>query len=257
MIAVVSPAKKLDTAPIDLPLDPTQPQLLDQAELLMGTTRRLSPQALRKLMGISEKLAELNHHRFQSFATPFTSDNAKPAALTFNGDVYLGLDAGTLSTQDLAWAQDHVAILSGLYGLLRPFDLMQPYRLEMGTRLKTRRGKNLYAFWGQRITDRINTQLTEHADQTLVNLASNEYFKAVKLDKLSGVVITPVFKELRDGGPKVISFMAKRARGEMTRFMVQQRLDRPEGLKDFDQSGYRFDQALSTPTTWTFTRPQS
>jgi cytoplasmic iron level regulating protein YaaA (DUF328/UPF0246 family) len=257
MIAVVSPAKKLDTAPIDLPLDPTQPQLLDQTELLMGTTRRLSPKALRSLMGISEKLAELNHHRFQSFATPFTPDNAKPAALTFNGDVYLGLDAGTLSTPDLAWAQDHVAILSGLYGLLRPFDLMQPYRLEMGTRLKTRRGKNLYAFWGQRITDRINTQLTEHADQTLVNLASNEYFKAVKLDKLSGVVITPVFKELRDGGPKVISFMAKRARGEMTRFMVQQRLDRPEGLKDFDQSGYRFDQALSTPTTWTFTRPQS
>jgi cytoplasmic iron level regulating protein YaaA (DUF328/UPF0246 family) len=257
MIAVVSPAKKLDTAPIDLPLDPTQPQLLDQTELLMGTTRRLSPKALRSLMGISEKLAELNHHRFQSFATPFTPDNAKPAALTFNGDVYLGLDAGTLSTQDLAWAQDHVAILSGLYGLLRPLDLMQPYRLEMGTRLKTRRGKNLYAFWGQRITDRINTQLTGHADQTLVNLASNEYFKAVKLDKLSGVVVTPVFKELRDGGPKIISFMAKRARGEMTRFMVQQRLDRPEGLKDFSGSGYRFDSALSTPTTWTFTRPQS
>jgi len=257
MIAVVSPAKKLDIAPVDLQLSLTQPPLLDQAEVLMKTTRRLKPKDLRSLMGISEKLADLNHGRFQAFHTPFTTDNAKPAALTFSGDVYQGLDAGTLSTQELEWAQDHVAILSGLYGVLRPLDLMQPYRLEMKTRLKTRRGKDLYAFWGQRITESINAQLSTHADQTLVNLASNEYFKAVRLEGLAGTVVTPVFKEIRDGGPKVISFMAKRARGLMTRYMVQERLDHPEMLKAFQAEGYRFDPALSTETTWTFTRPQS
>ena len=167
MIAVVSPAKKLDTTPVSLGVEPSQPPLLDQTEVLMQTTRRLKSTDLRSLMGISEKLADLNHGRFQSFETPFTSDNAKPAALTFNGDVYVGLDAGTLSTQDLNWAQDHVAILSGLYGILRPLDLMQPYRLEMGTRLKTRRSKDLYAFWGARITQTINKQLLIFWTRTL------------------------------------------------------------------------------------------
>jgi cytoplasmic iron level regulating protein YaaA (DUF328/UPF0246 family) len=256
MIAVVSPAKKLDTLPVDLRVSATVPPLLDQTEILMKTTRRLKPRDLQDLMGISEKLASLNHGRFQTFQTPFSEDNAKPAALTFSGDVYVGLDAGTLTDPDLEWAQDHVAILSGLYGMLRPLDLMQPYRLEMGTRLKTRRGKDLYAFWGARITDHLKDQLAAHEDHTLVNLASIEYFKAVKPRDLPGPVITPVFKELRDGGPKVISFMAKRARGLMTRFMVQQRLDRPEGLKDFSAEGYRYDPKLSDETRWTFTRAQ-
>lgn len=257
MIAVVSPAKKLDTTPVKLDLNLGQPPLLDQAEVLMGTTRGLQPPELRALMGISEKLAQLTYERFQDFSTPFSPLNAKPAALTFNGDVYLGLDARTLSAPDLSWAQDHVGILSGLYGLLRPLDLMQPYRLEMGSRLQTPRGKNLYAFWGERITVAINAQLQGHADTTLVNLASNEYFKAVKTKQLQGPVITPVFKEIREAGPKVISFMAKRARGLMTRYMVTERLDRPEGLKDFTADGYRFDPALSTEDRWTFTRPQS
>jgi hypothetical protein len=257
MLAVVSPAKKLDTDQLDRSLSVQPPALLEQTEKLMRTTRRLKPKDLRKLMGISEKLADLNHARFQAFQTPFTSANAKPAALTFSGDVYLGLDAASLSRPDLEWAQSHLAILSGLYGVLRPLDLMQPYRLEMGTRLKTRRGKDLYAFWGQRITDNLNTQLEGHADRTIVNLASKEYWKAVKPAKLSGPVITPVFKELRPGGPKIISFMAKRARGLMARYMVQERLDAPEGLKRFSAEGYGYDPALSTETSWTFTRPQA
>jgi len=256
MIALVSPAKKLDTAPTELNLPFSQPPLLEKAEELMKTTRRLGPEDLRNLMGISEKLAELNHARFQDFQTPFTPANAKPAALTFNGDVYLGFEAASLSAEDLAWAQDHVGILSGLYGLLRPLDLMQPYRLEMGTRLQTRRGKDLYAFWGDRITEALNAQLAPHTDRTIVNLASQEYFKAVKPKILQGAVVTPVFKEIREGGPKVISFMAKRARGLMTRFMVQQRLDRPDGLKNFAAEGYRYDPALSDLTRWTFTRAQ-
>ena len=257
MIAVVSPAKKLDITPIDLDLRLSQPALLEETEVLMKTTRQLKPKDLQSLMGISEKQADLNHERCQTFQTPMTAENSKPAALTFNGDVYLGMDPGSLSEQDLTWAHDHVAILSGLYGVLRPLDLMQPYRLEMGTRLKTGRGKDLYAFWGERITNVINAQFDGHANQTLVNLASNEYFKAVKKDKLAGTIVTPVFKELRDGGPKVISFMAKRARGLMTRYMILERLDSPEGLKDFKESGYSYDPALSTETTWTFTRPQS
>ena len=205
-------------------------------------------------MGISEKLADLNHERFQLFSTPFTPDNAKPAALTFNGDTYTGLDAPSLSEADLNWAQNHLGILSGLYGLLRPLDLMQPYRLEMGTRMKNSRGGNLYELWGDRITRQISDRMANHADQTLVNLASNEYFKSVKTGELPGTVITPAFKEIRDGNAKMISFMAKRARGMMARFIVEGRLDRPEGMKDFTSGGYRYDPNLSTDTTWTFTR---
>ncbi len=256
MIAVVSPAKKLDTAPVQRDLTLSQPPLLEEAQVLMKTTRGLKPADLRALMGISEKLADLNYERFQDFHTPFTQDNAKPAALTFNGDVYLGLDASSLSADELTWAQTHVAILSGLYGVLRPLDLMQPYRLEMGTRLQTERGKNLYEFWGERITEILNAQLKGHAEPTLVNLASNEYFKAVKPKSLAGPVVTPVFKEIREGGPKVISFMAKRARGLMTRYMVQHRLERPEQLQGFAEAGYSFDPALSDEKTYTFTRPQ-
>jgi hypothetical protein len=254
MLAVVSPAKKLDTTALERSLQPTQPSLLAEAERLASAAKKLKPADLQALMGISENLANLNHERFQQFSTPFTLDNAKPAALTFNGDTYTGLDANTLSEADLNWAQNHLAILSGLYGLLRPLDLIQPYRLEMGTRMENARGANLYAFWGERITEQINDRTTEHSDRTLVNLASNEYFKSVNTKALAGTVITPAFKEMRDGKAKMISFMAKRARGMMARYIVEGRLDRPEGLKDFTSGDYRYDAASSTDTTWTFIR---
>jgi len=254
MLAVVSPAKKLDSATLGRSLPHTQPSLLGEAEILVRQAKRLKPAALQALMGISENLAALNHDRFQQFNTPFTIENAKPAALIFNGDTYMGLDAPTLSSEDLTWAQDHIAILSGLYGILRPLDLIQPYRLEMGTRMKTRRGTNLYDFWGDRITKQIKERLAEHEDQTVVNLASIEYFKSVKPDALAGAVITPSFKEMRDGKPKMISFLAKKARGMMARHIIDGRIDRPEGLKDFVTEGYRFDAASSTETTWSFIR---
>ncbi len=254
MLAVVSPAKKLDTADISRSLSFSQPTLLADTEELIQKTKTLQPGDLQSLMGISEKLADLNHSRFQSFTTPFTEDNAKPAALMFNGDTYTGLEATSLSDESLEWAQDHLAILSGLYGILRPLDLIQPYRLEMGTRLETDRGKSLYEFWGDRITDQIRAQLASHQDKTVINLASNEYFKSVKPKALPGSILTPAFKELRDGKPKMISFMAKRARGMMARYIIDNRIEDPQALKDFSTGGYTFDQSLSDESTWTFIR---
>ncbi|MEC8191143.1 MAG: peroxide stress protein YaaA [Myxococcota bacterium] len=254
MLAVLSPAKKLDTAPHGRGVSPTQPALLGDAVTLADTAKRLATGDLQALMGISENLATLNRDRFQQFSTPFTDTNAKPAVLTFNGDTYTGFDAASLSDADLQWSQDRVAILSGLYGLLRPLDLIQPYRLEMGTRLANPKGANLYEFWGGRITEQLAQRVRDHADSSLINLASNEYFKSVHTAALPGAVITPAFKEIREGQPKMISFMAKRARGMMARFIVEERLDRPEGLKDFSLGGYAYDPALSTDTTWTFTR---
>jgi len=254
MIAVVSPAKKLNTDSLDRHLTPTQPNLLGDTQQLIKTTRKLKPADLQDLMGISEKLATLNHGRFQDFSTPFTEANAKPAALMFNGDTYAGLDAHTLSDADLKWAQNHLAILSGLYGILRPLDLIQPYRLEMGTRLSTDRGTNLYQFWGSRITSQINEWLSDHADQSIINLASNEYFKSIQTDALPGQVITPAFKEMRDGKAKMISFLAKKARGMMARHIIAHRIADPNALKDFNEEGYTFDPSSSTDTTWTFIR---
>jgi len=255
MLAVVSPAKKLDITPHTRGITPTQPVLLDDAVELADAAKQLATADLQALMSISEKLATLNHDRFQAFTTPFTADNAKPAVLTFNGDTYTGLDASTLSDDDLEWSQDRLAILSGLYGLLRPLDLIQPYRLEMGTRMENPKGSNLYQFWGDRITAQLRERMADHSDRSLINLASNEYFKSVKAGQLPGALITPAFKEIRDGQPKMISFMAKRARGMMARYIIEGRIDRPEGLKEFSLGGYAYDPALSTDTTWTFTRP--
>ena len=254
MLAVVSPAKKLDTAEVSRSLSFSQPSLLADTEELIQKTKTLKPSDLQSLMGISEKLADLNHARFQDFSTPFTETNAKAAALMFNGDTYTGLDASTLSDASLEWAQDHLAILSGLYGVLRPLDLIQPYRLEMGTRLKTDRGTSLYDFWGDRITNQIREQLAAHDNKTVVNLASNEYFKSVKTSGLPGPVLTPAFKELRDGKPKMISFLAKRARGMMARYIIDNRVENPADLKEFNVDGYAFDEALSDESTWTFIR---
>ncbi len=256
MLALLSPAKKLSIDSASIRVASTQPALLGEVELLMRTTRKLSKAQLQELMGISEKLAQLNHDRFQSLQFPFTPENAQPAALCFAGDTYVGLDASSLSEPDLLWGQDTLAILSGLYGLLRPLDLMQPYRLEMGTSLTNPRGSNLYDFWKSSITKEIHSRLEGHVDNTLVNLASNEYFKAVNPKSVPGRIITPVFLEEKDGKARTVSFMAKRARGSMARFMLTERLQSPEGLKDFQLGDYRFDSSLSDDSRWVFRRPQ-
>jgi len=254
MLCVVSPAKKLDfeTPSPDLPV--TQSEFLNDTIELCATTKKLSRADLSRLMKISDALADLNYHRFQGFSTPFDTENAKPAALAFSGDTYVGLDAKTFDKDDFAFAQKHFAILSGFYGLLRPLDLMQPYRLEMGTRLLNPRGSNLYDFWGTQIAERINDLCADHVDQTLINCASNEYFKAVKTKSLKGKVITPVFKEIKMGVSKTIGLMAKRARGSMARYIIQNRIDQPEALKDFDAGGYMYRADLSNETDWVFTR---
>ena len=253
MFAVISPAKKLDfSQPVRGTT--TQPQLIEHTEILMERTRELLPKDLIKLMKISDALAELNYGRFQSFDLPFTDDNAKQAMFAFNGDTYVGFDAKTLDEASLEFAQGHIGILSGLYGLLRPRDLMQPYRLEMGTRLDNERGKDLYAFWGSRITDAINGAMKGHKEPVLINLASNEYFKSVKKKELEGEVITPVFKELKDGKAKVVGLMAKRARGMMARYIVEKRLESPKALKSFKEGGYRYVADASSKDEWVFMR---
>lgn len=256
MLMVLSPAKSLIEGPAVPELPYTQPELLDDARRLVARARRLSVSKLKALMSISDALAELNHARFQTYEEPFGPDNARQAVRMFNGDVYLGLEAATLSEEDWAFGQAHLAILSGLYGVVRPLDLVQPYRLEMGSRLKTRRGPDLYAFWGDRITKQIATWLSDHDDHTLVNLASKEYFTAVRPKRLPGPVITPVFKDVKDGKARVLAFFAKKARGAMARWAIEQRVTRPEGLQGFDGGGYRYHEELSTAEQWVFTRQQ-
>ena len=256
MLILLSPAKSLieGSAVTDLPT--TQPAMLDQTETLMKTTRRLSAPKLQQLMGISSKLAVLNRQRFRNWTTPFTTENARQAVLTFNGDVYRGLDASTLNGEDLAFAQEHLVILSGLHGALRPLDLIQPYRLEMGTRLKTRRGKDLYRFWGDRITKQLNLLTEGRDDRTIVNLASAEYFNSVQTDKLAGRLVTPVFKDVKDDKARVLSFFAKAARGMMARWAIQNRVTSADQLRAFDGGGYVLQDALSTETRWELHRPQ-
>lgn len=256
MLAVLSPAKALDWTPPESQVAGTEPALMDDARVLMRTTRGLTQKRIRELMNLSADLAKLNYERYRSFEVPFTDENALPASLAFNGDVYRGLDARTLDDTDLQWAQAHIAILSGLFGILRPLDRIQPYRLEMGTRLKTRRGANLYAFWGDRIAKSIRQQLDDHDDRTLVNLASNEYFKAVQAKNLKTPVVECVFEDWKvhpDEGT-VIGFLAKYARGLMARHIVTERIDRAEGLKDFNLDRYEFQPARSDDNRWVFTR---
>ncbi|MEE2828432.1 MAG: peroxide stress protein YaaA [Myxococcota bacterium] len=253
---VLSPAKKLDWSPGPNNLEPTIPNFLPQIEELSKATRKLSRQKLQAMMGISEQLADLNHERFQNFSLPFEPGNSKPAIFAFNGDTYIGFDVSKLTAEDLDWAQSRLGILSGFYGLLRPLDLMQPYRLEMGTKMATRRGKNLYAFWGSLIRDRIQSCVADHKEQSLVNLASNEYFKAVQNPALDLEVITPVFRDVKDGKSRTLFLFAKRARGAMARWAIQHRIERAEDLKEFDEGGYRFQAESSTPDRWVFERPQ-
>jgi uncharacterized protein len=256
MLAVLSPAKSLDWSPSPATERGTEPAMMRDASSLMRTARGLSQKRIRELMDLSPDLAKLNYERYRSFELPFTSANALPASVAFNGDVYRGLDARTLSETQLEWAQDRVAILSGMFGLLRPLDLIQPYRLEMGTRLKTRRGNNLYAFWGDKIAKQLNQKLQDHDDGTLVNLASNEYFKAVAKKSLKVPVIECVFEDWKvhaDEGT-VIGFLAKYARGLMARHIVTEQIDRAEDLKHFNVDRYAFDALRSTATRWVFKR---
>ena len=256
MLALLSPAKKLDDRPVALDLAPTQPALMGDTLELMQTTRTLGVDDLKSLMHLSDKLATLNHERFQAWQETHDPDNALPAALTFAGDVYQGLDARSLSEDDLAWAQDHVAILSGLYGVLRPLDLIQPYRLEMGTRLPTDRGGSLYDFWGATLAPILEERLADHREKVFVNLASNEYFGAVDVKRPDHPVLDVRFVDRKDGKSRVISFYAKRARGALARWMVEQRADRVEALKDAVIDDYRFDPEESTEWSWTFGRKQ-
>lgn len=256
MLIVLSPAKKLDFESENMSESTDTPRMLDQAEMLAKKAKKLRANDLKAMMGISDALADLNVARFKAFETPFTPANARPAIDAFKGDVYVGMDATSMSAEDRAFANKHVRILSGLYGVLRPLDLMQAYRLEMGTKFVTRRGGDLYSFWGDRIAKQLKADLEEQDAEVLVNLASNEYFRAVKLKALKAPVITPVFKEIKDGQGRVISFLGKKARGMMARYVVDNRLTDVEALKAFDLEGYRFDDAASTATEWIFSRPQ-
>lgn len=257
MLVVISPAKNLDYESSPVTTEFTQPELLADAQQLIKRCKKLSPQQIGSLMSISDKLADLNANRYAEWSLPFTQENAKQAVLAFNGDVYTGLDANSLSQEDLNYAQAHLRILSGLYGLLKPLDLMQAYRLEMGTSLDTRRGKNLYQFWGDRITKKLNQALLEQQDNVLINLASNEYFKSVVKSKVKGQIYTPIFKDEKNGQLKVISFFAKKARGLMARFIIQHQLTEVAQLQDFDVNGYQFSEAQSHGTDLVFTRTEA
>lgn len=255
MLVVISPAKKLDWAERDL--ETTQPDFLEAAAELVEAARKLSVGDLKSLMSLSENLATLNRDRFQSYVDAPDTDLTRPAALAFAGDTYQGLEAQSLDEDELAFAQDHLRILSGLYGVLRPLDAIQPYRLEMGSKLKTERGKNLYEYWGSTLSAALDAQAKAVGSDVLVNCASQEYFGAVDLKALKLRVITPQFMEDKgDGkGPKIVSFYAKKARGAMARFVMQKRIRKAEGILDFDVGGYAYDAEKSKPDTPVFVRP--
>jgi len=254
MLFVLSPAKTLDFSAPPAWVQATAPELAGDTAKLATVTRRLTHADLRRLMDISDNLAELNVERFKAF-NPKSQDGIQ-AALAFAGDVYDGLEARALDEASLGWAQDHLRILSGLYGVLRPLDRIQAYRLEMGTRLTTDRGANLYDFWGDRISKALNRAAKDHADPTVVNLASQEYFGAVDARALKSPVLTCQFKEEKDGDARIISFYAKLARGLMARYAIDHRVERPNDLRGFNAGGYRFSADLSSPTEWVFVRPQ-
>jgi len=252
MLVVVSPAKSLNMDPVELPA--TAPDFQQDAVRLSKTARNLSLKDLKGLMSISDDLARLNRDRFRVFAAEPAAEATKPAALAFNGDTYQGLEARTLTEDDLAWAQDHLRILSGLYGLLRPLDAIQPYRLEMGSRLKTRRGKTLYDYWGDMIAKALNAQAEAVGTDTLINCASQEYFGAADRKALGLRVVTPVFMEIRGDKPRIVSFFAKRARGAMARFVIENRVTVPDEIKGFTSGGYAYDPDLSAGDKWVFLR---
>lgn len=254
MLYVISPAKNLDYETPAKVEQYTQPDLMDDAQILIERCRELTPAQIGSLMSISDKLSGLNAARFAEWQPNFTPENAKQAVYAFNGDVYTGLDASTLPSDDIEYLQSHLRILSGLYGVLRPLDLMQAYRLEMGTKLDNERGKNLYEFWGEKITEKLNQQIEELGTDKIINLASTEYFKSVKKKQLNAELITPQFKDWKNGQYKMISFFAKKARGLMVRYLAENRIESIEGLLEFDLDGYAYNESLSKPNEPCFTR---
>lgn len=256
MLIVLSPAKSLDyKTPVKVKA-PTLPEFASESAKLIADLKKLSPQDVAHLMGLSDQLAALNVGRYRDWSKKFTEENSKPAIYAFDGDVYDGFDVKTLPTKALDFAQDHIRILSGLYGALRPLDLMQPYRLEMGTSFKNARGKDLYAFWGERVTDSLKKVLEKQKKPILLNLASEEYFKVLQSKNLDCPVISPVFQDAKDGKYKIISFYAKRARGLMARYVVENRITDPEDLKSFDLDGYKYVASESKPEKPLFKRPE-
>lgn len=256
MLMIISPAKTLD---FDTPASTSSystPQFLSQSQTLIDTAKQLSPADISSLMKISDKLGVLNYERFHDWQTPFTADNAKQAILAFKGDVYTGLAAESMNEADLQWANKHLAILSGLYGLLRPLDLMQAYRLEMGTKLENPVGKNLYEFWGSQITEAINEQLAAEETPVLLNLASNEYYKVIQPKSIAANIITPIFKDEKNGQYKIISFYAKKARGLMARWIIDNRIHNPKDLVNFNVDGYFFDAEQSDAKQLVFLREE-
>ena len=256
MLITLSPSKGQDFETPPPVKKHSKPVNLKDSELLIKQLKKYKVADIQSLMDVSENIAQLNVQRYKSFTTPFTTKNAKQAIFAFKGDVYSGIDVEHFDEDDLAFAQEHVRILSGLYGYLRPLDLIQPYRLEMKTRLANPRGDNLYQFWGDRITDLLNKDLKKQQEPVLVNLASNEYFKSVKPKKLEGELLNINFKETKNGKTRVVAIFAKRARGMMTDYIVRNRIEHPKDIKKFRMEGYRFSKELSDDKQWTFERPQ-
>ena len=257
MITVLSPAKKLSNECCSDTENPQSPQFLNQSEELVTQLKQMDPVDLMSLMGISENLATLNWERMQAWNKSFKPDNSREAVYSFKGDTYIGLDVETLDPDDLLFAQDNIRILSGLYGILRPLDLIMPYRLEMGTKLKNRLGNNLYEYWNDRLAHSFNKELNSHGRNIVINCASVEYFKSIDRPALGAKVITPQFKEIKEGKLRMISFFAKKARGMMARFIIQNQIENEKDILAFNLGGYTFDYSLSTPLEPVFTRPQA
>jgi len=254
MLIVISPAKSLNFDRIGLPIAPTFPAFINESGEVAKVLKKKSPKALGELMGISENLAGLNHQRYQDWHPEYDDKEGKTAIHAFDGDVYDGLGAMSFNKKGLEFAQAHLRILSGLYGVLRPLDLILPYRLEMGTKIAIGKQKDLYGFWGNKITDFLNLELDEMDIPVLINLASNEYFKSVNSKKINGEIITPIFKNLKGGQYKVVSFFAKKARGMMSRYIIQNEIKKAEDIKSFEDSGYIYNPGLSSGNEWVFTR---
>jgi cytoplasmic iron level regulating protein YaaA (DUF328/UPF0246 family) len=254
MLTILGPAKTIDTSAHGIAVKGTYPQFLDQANELVEQIRKYSPARLKDLMKVSDKLAKLTHERYTAWRSAYNEEEGQPAILAFSGEVFNGLRARSLSKEDLSFAQGHVRILSGLYGVLRPLDLILPYRLEMGTKLKNSRGRNLYEYWNEIITDNIAAESGKKDPKILINLASNEYFKSVQAESFPYGIITPVFKESDGTGFRNVTIYAKKARGMMLRFIIQNRINNPEYIKAFDLDGYYFNNDLSNPNEWLFCR---
>jgi len=257
MLIVISPAKTLDFETAPITKVHTQPEFLKESRQLVKQLKEMTPAEVSSLMKISDKLGAQNFVRFNEWKTPFNLDNAKQALLAFKGDVYTGIDAETFSSQDFKFAQKHLRILSGLYGVLRPLDLIQAYRLEMGTSLENKQGMGLYEFWVSKLTDQINQDLKASKSRHLINLASNEYFKSLQADDINAEIIVPVFKDYKNGQYKIISFFAKKARGLMSAHIIRNRIKDPEELKSFNVDGYKFSKSESSETNWVFQRKQA